>query len=219
MNLVAIVNSKGGVGKTTITAALSVRAAQEFDRVAIVDFDNAQSSLIQWFQSRVHTDKPALFRDEDYPADAVEALSQTGWDWVFMDGPPSGLTTIEEMIDVADLVLIPLKPSILDFRASADVVEMARKKKKPYLVLFSDITPTDRLRVAEARKFLASEKLTVADTQLSHRASHISAMNVGKTAAEVNGGRDKEAIAEIEALWTEIKKAMRAAQRKQKAHA
>ena len=51
MIAIAVVNTKGGVGKTTLTTALAVRAAQESERVAVVDFD-PQGSLANWWDRR-----------------------------------------------------------------------------------------------------------------------------------------------------------------------
>jgi chromosome partitioning protein len=212
MIVVAVVNSKGGVGKTTLTATLGVRAAKDSPRVALVDLD-PQQSLHDWWASRGQGDNPTMFTGAKYADDAVEALRRDGWDWVFLDGPPSGLTTIEDMVHAADLVLIPIKPSGLDFKASHDVVVMAREANIPMLVVFNDIVSSDHRRVSESRLFLEREGLALAKQQITHRSSHISAMNVGKSAAEVNGGRDKEATEEIEALWAEVKKAARAAAR------
>ena len=57
MIVIAVVNSKGGTGKTTLASALSVRAAKDSKRVAMVDLD-PQKSLIAWWQRRGKTDKP-----------------------------------------------------------------------------------------------------------------------------------------------------------------
>jgi chromosome partitioning protein len=215
MITVAIVNSKGGVGKTTLTATLSVRAAKDSPRVALVDLD-PQKSLAAWCHDRGLDGNPQLFTGADYADDAVDALRLDGWDWVFLDGPPSGMGPIEEMINVADIVLIPIKPSVFDYRASVEVVDFARKASKNYLMVFNDVASTDAKRMPEARAFLASQRLPVAQQQITHRASHINGMNVGKTAAEVNSG-DKAAILEIDALWAEIKVLARAIAKQQRA--
>jgi chromosome partitioning protein len=216
MITVAIVNSKGGVGKTTLTATLGVRAAKDSPRVALVDLD-PQRSLAAWCHDRGAHGNPQLFTGADYATEAVDALRLDGWDWVFLDGPPSGITTIEEMIAAADLVIIPIKPGVFDFRASQEVVAITMDAKVPFIVVFNDIVSSDHKRVAEARKFLENEGLPVAKQQITHRSSHISAMNVGKTAAEVNSGRDKDAAEEIDALWAEVKKLARSAAKKRAA--
>ena len=204
MIVLAVANTKGGVGKTTLTAALAVRAAQESARVAIVDLD-PQRSLVAWWQRRGESENPCIFNGAGTAADAVEALRLTGWDWVFLDGPPAFLTTVEEALDVADLAIVPIKPSMLDMIATRDALVLAHRTKTPVIAVLNDCHK-DRLTAA-ARNTLEGEKIYVAATEVMHRVSHISGMTVGKTGPEVNNGRDKAAAEEIDALWGEVKAA------------
>lgn len=204
MIVLAVANTKGGVGKTTLTAALAVRAAQESARVAIVDLD-PQRSLVAWWERRGQSENPCIFNGAGTAADAVEALRLTGWDWVFLDGPPAFLTTVEEALDVADLAIVPIKPSMLDMIATRDALVLAHRTKTPVIAVLNDCHK-DRLTAA-ARNTLEGEKIYVAATEVMHRVSHISGMTVGKTGPEVNNGRDKAAAEEINTLWGEVKAA------------
>jgi chromosome partitioning protein len=205
MITVAVVNSKGGVGKTTLSAALAVRAARESKRVAMVDLD-PQKSLVEWWKRRGRTDSPQIFEGADTAADAVEALALDGWDWVFLDGPPAFLTVIQEAIEAADFTLIPVKPSTIDLLATQDAVALAREAGAAYLCVFNDVGPKEKV-VDKAREVLFNFEVPIAKTEIVHRTSHIVSMTVGKSAAEVNNGRDEKASAEIEALWQEVKAA------------
>ena len=208
MNVVAVVNTKGGVGKTTIASALAVRAAQDSQRVAMVDLD-PQRSLIEWWKRRGSPDNPTLFEGADHAAEAVEALELDGWDWVFLDSPPAFLVTVQEIIQAADFSLIPIKASMLDLLATQDAVVLAREAKADFMCVLNDVTPprkdqADRLAEA-ARSTLFNAQVLIADTELAHRTSFIASMTVGKSAAEINSGRDKKATEEIDALWSEVK--------------
>ncbi len=77
MYIIAVVNTKGGVGKTTIASALAVRAAKDSPRVAMVDLD-PQRSLVEWWDRRGAVDNPTVFEGAASPADAVEALALDG---------------------------------------------------------------------------------------------------------------------------------------------
>lgn len=206
MIVIAIVNSKGGVGKTTLASALAVRAAQDSKRVCMVDLD-PQKSLIAWWKRRGRTDNPTIFDGADTPTtDAVEALEQTGWDWVFLDGPPNFLSCMEEMIQLADFVLIPCKASMIDLLASEGAVALARQEGASFTVVFNEVQPRERI-IEKAREMLFNVKVPIANTAISRRASHITGMAAGKSAAEVNGRRDTAAAEEIDALWREVKSA------------
>ena len=101
MRVIAVVSSKGGVGKTTLASALAVRAARESKRVAMVDLD-PQRSLASWWKRRGRSDNPRIFAGAETASEAVEALELDGWDWVFIDTPPAFIATIQDAIEHAD---------------------------------------------------------------------------------------------------------------------
>lgn len=205
MITIAVVNGKGGVGKSTLASALAVRASKESKRVAMVDLD-PQRSLVEWWQRRGRTDNPTIFENAASAVDAVEALQLDGWDWVFLDGPPAFISVMEDMIQAADFALVPVKPSMIDLLATQDAVNLSREAGRKFLVVFNDVGPRERV-VDGARAVLANADIPIAGTQITHRVSHITGMTVGKSAAEVNGGRDTAAAQEIDNLWKEVKAA------------
>jgi chromosome partitioning protein len=211
MLTIAVTNTKGGVGKTTLAATLAVRAAEEkfkggtHYRVALVDLD-PMKGLVAWWQRRGRTENPTIFEGAETAADAVERLEMDGWDICIMDSPPAFLTVIDEMIRVADLTIIPSKASMLDIMGMADMLTLANQADAAHLVVFNDVGPSEKA-LASARKMLAGEKIPMAKTHITHRASHVSGMAAGKTAAEINKGRDTAARGEIDALWQEVKSA------------
>lgn len=209
MIVIAICNTKGGVGKTTLTASLAVRAAKESKRVALVDLD-PQGSLTAWWDRRGISDNPVVLRDVDTASDAVDRLEQTGWDWVFIDTPPAFFQLLQDAIEVADLVIIPIKPSALDVAASQDAVVMAREAECAHLIVLNDVEPRWK-ETQKTRSYLEEADVPVATTAIAHRASHVAGMTVGKSAAELNKGKDEKAVEEIEALWLEVKTAAKKA--------
>jgi hypothetical protein len=86
-----------------------------------------------------------------------------------------------------------------------DVISFARDAKSAHLVVLNDV-PSAKFS-GTSRSLLTAQRVPVAKAQVSHRPSHIAALAAGKTASEINGGRDKLAASEIEALWLEVKAA------------
>lgn len=208
MIIIAVVNTKGGVGKTIICSALAVEAARQDGRVGVIDLD-PQKSLLNWAARRGSKDNPKdnpMVIDGDGRAlDAIESLKDEGFDWVFMDGPPAIMETIAECIGCADLAVIPLKPAGLDLIASEAAFQIAQSSNTPFLCVFNDVTQKEKQSICkEARGFLFYRNHPIADTSLVHRISHIAGTNLGKTAAEVKK-KDPLAAGEIAALWQEVK--------------
>jgi chromosome partitioning protein len=79
MSVIAVVNQKGGVGKTTVTLGLAAAAARAGRRVLVVDLDpqaNATTGLGVWEPARSVDDALA----EDRPGSLAEVVVPAGWD-------------------------------------------------------------------------------------------------------------------------------------------
>jgi len=194
-----------------LAATLGVRAAEDkfkggsHYRVALVDLDPMRG-LVAWWLRRGKTENPTIFEGAETAADAVERLEMAGWDICIMDSPPAFLTVIDEMIRAADFTVIPSKASLLDIMGMGDMLTLANEAGAAHFVVFNDIAGPEKA-LTSARKMLAGEKIPTAKTHISHRPSHVAGMAAGKTAAEINKGRDTTASAEIDALWLEVKAA------------
>ncbi|WP_045836442.1 ParA family protein [Hyphomicrobium sp. 99] len=203
MIIVGFLNSKGGVGKSTLCAAIAVRAAQESKRVCIVDLD-PQDSVGDWWKRRGGPPNPTLFTGADRASDAAEALELTGWDWVFLDGPPGALAVTEDAIKTSDFVVVPMRASGLDLLASQDAVRLCMDNDTPFFIVLNACRSGSKDKLVEdARSTLFSNNVPIANTLISQRAAFVTAMTRGKTGPE----RDPAAAAEIDTLWKEIKSA------------
>lgn len=210
MNVVAVVNTKGGVGKTTITSALAVRAVQDGNRVVMIDLD-PQHSLHEWWKRRGQPDNPRVIADVDTASAGLDAIKGDAATWVFIDTPPAFLTVIEDAVSAATFNLIPVKTSVGDLQATEDAVVLCQNAGSAFAVVINDVVHTDMKFAESTEAILRKASIPVCKTVLGHRGSHIAAATVGKTAAEVNGGKDTKAVDEVDALWREVKAAVRKA--------
>jgi chromosome partitioning protein len=124
--IVAVINQKGGAGKTTIALNLAAVLASEGRRVLLIDADPQQTAQ-DWAAVRerpppfqvVGLSKPVLHRD--LPPLAAD------YDHVVIDGAPRNYEVARSAIAAADLVLIPVQPSGADFWASRETVGLVKE--------------------------------------------------------------------------------------------
>jgi chromosome partitioning protein len=198
--VITIAATKGGVGKTTVTALLAVRACQE-GRVALIDADSRQGSLLEWWFLRKEPTNPNLLR-VDLSGEGLGLIGSDGWDWMLIDTPPAIIDAISPAIAIADLVIIPVRPSTIDTLAVAHTIELCVEMSKPYVFLLNALNPRGQFNDNFRRALRAKGDLL--EAEIRHRETHVNAMMVGKTAPEIEGGA-RVCRAEAEALWSEIK--------------
>lgn len=203
--VIAVTASKGGVGKTTISAALAVRAAQESDRVALIDTD-PQATLQYWWRDRGGPRNPRWL-EVSCSHEGIELLIAKGWEWVIIDTPPALTGVISDAVACADLALIPATSSKIVLDALGPVEDICNEMGKPFAFVLNMVETGDRMTSGTANYLRSRGKLL--DAMLSHRRVYRSAMGVGKSAPEIERG--SASATEIDALWRELKTMMGAA--------
>jgi len=209
---IAVASTKGGSGKSSITAALAVQAAKEGSRVALLDWE-PQGSLTLWWLMRGKPDNPRLIQDDIAPAAAVRKLAGE-CDWLFLDTAPAMMDQVELAVQAADFTLIPVLASAFDLMAARAVVALCAEHEKAFAFVLNRENPRREIMNTSAGAHLRKLGL-ILDEHVQDRAAYISALNKGKTGPEHPDARQaREARAEIEALWAAVKKlAMKARQR------
>jgi len=198
----ALLAQKGGVGKTTLAVHLAVLAEQEGRRVLLVDTD-PQRSLTAWWKARA-AETPLLV--ECQPAqlrEVIAAAERDGVDLVVVDSQPSVSPDTAAVARLADLSLIPCRPSVLDLRAIGATVEVVQAIRRPAAIVIN-AAPAARgageaTVVVEARKGMEPYGLPVAPVAVGQRASLTYALIDGRAVTEFEpAGR---AAGELRKLW------------------
>jgi chromosome partitioning protein len=201
MLVIAVLNSKGGVGKTTLSSWLAVWlvANTSYKRVGIVDYD-PQGGAATWAEYRKRNngaEAPEVLHGTDYASDIIEKLEATGWDVVVFDGPPGELERSVDAAEVADLVVIPMKPTAQDMDKSGPMINACFKRGVPYLVVLNEAVGSTDRRANEIREFLESAGHPVYSANIVSRVVHRDATSFGRIATEVKGA-PKEAVQELD---------------------
>lgn len=157
MHVIAFTSRKGGSGKSTLCAHLSVYADAPDAPALLIDCD-PQGSLSLWHELR-RAATPVLAQCEARElADTVEAARQDGISWVMIDTPPHNTADIAAALRVADLAVIPFRPAVFDIAAVAATLDMARAIGKPVLPVINAAPPRRGTQaghvVTEAREAL-----------------------------------------------------------------
>ena len=205
MDILTIASQKGGAGKTTLAAHLAAEAERTgWGPVAIVDID-PQGSLSDWWNQRA-AEMPAFAAVEidRLPAHMV-ALRRQGINLVIIDTPPALIDTIKAAIAIADLLLIPARPSPHDLRAVGVVVEIAEQVGKPFCFVVNGAAPRSLIAV-EGRDALAQHG-PVAPVILHQRIDFATSMIDGRTVGELN--RQSRSAQELTQLWNYVKVGLR----------
>jgi chromosome partitioning protein len=190
---------KGGSGKTTLTAHLAVQSEVAGNGpVTLIDTD-PQQSLTAWWNDR--KEQSPLLLDlaiGGLPSELSRVRSAPGF--VMIDTPPLDSRVIAAVIDVADLVVIPVKPSPHDLRGVGVTVEICKKARRPFVFVVTQAV--QRATLTQQAPLILSQFGPVATSIVYNRVDYAGAMTDGRTAQEIDP--KGKAAAEINELWKYI---------------
>ena len=203
--VITISQQKGGTGKTTLAVHLAMAFIKYHDlKVAIIDTD-PQGSLGKWFMIRTEkkvsnenlTFKTASLWGAQYESKTLK----NDHDIVIIDTPPKIESDARPSIEAADLVLIPMAASHVDFWATGAIVDIAKKANKKILAQINRSSQRSKL-IDKTKDFIKSLDLDSTETIIGNRQIYTSSMGEGKTAVEKQ--KKGNAVDEIKNLSDQI---------------
>lgn len=202
LKVFTIAGPKGGCGKSLTTTALAVRATMETGRVAMLDMNEGQGTLTEWWTLRGRPANPFLHEADGTLDELIRDLRRTGWTYTFIDGPPQEQDLIEMTVIVADAVVIPVKLAYFDTSAIDAIVGMCVRHQKPHAFLISEYD--DRKTFTNANNIglgMLEGRGPILKSRISYDPKYRVAQIDGQTGAEISKALGKE----IDKLWTEVK--------------
>jgi chromosome partitioning protein len=210
--VIAVLNQKGGAGKTTLATHLAGELAMQGSRVTLLDAD-PQGSALDWAQRRAQSGQERLYgvfglaRDtlhREVPAIAL------GADYVVIDGPPRVAALARSALLAADLVLIPVQPSAYDVWATQEMISLIAEARvfRPQLraafVINRRVVGTVIGR--EARQALVDQPFAALHAEISQRIVFADSVAAGRLVSEV--APQCAAAREIAALVRAVREAL-----------
>src|SRR5579859_40166 len=206
--ILAVAQQKGGAGKTTIAVQLGVWWPCRGKKVTLLDVD-PQGSMHAWHGLRAE----AGIGGYPYASDVagwklsseIDRLKREN-DLIIVDTPPHAETDARVAVRAAELILVPVQPSPMDWWATKPTLDMAAKEKTKSLLILNRLPARGKLGDAIRAKIEAAG-LPLAAASLGNRSAFAMSMMEGKGVAETQP--KGTAAAEVEALAKEIEKLLK----------
>jgi chromosome partitioning protein len=201
MRAIVFASQKGGTGKSTLAVGLAVVAMEDGERVSILETD--PQGTISYWSSRRSNPEPAVERITNRFGleRALRDLKQKGYTLVIIDTPGSDGDVVTEAIRLADLCLIPARPSQADIEAAYPTLKATHKFDRKFAFVLNQ-APVRGRRPTMAATAL-SEVGMLALPYIGMRNDHMDSLATGLGISEF--ASDGIAAAEVRTLWVWVK--------------
>jgi chromosome partitioning protein len=215
MDVIALANTKGGVGKTTLALHLGVEAERAGRKVVWVDLD-PQGSLTEAWEARAAA-TPALAEVAAMAAEAagerrarklgeelgakLRSLAAEGYDLAVVDTPPEHYQAVHlnAGLAAATAVLVPIQPTPLALRAVGALLAKLTPGRR-FAFVVNEASPNRFVQSTPQAVAELSAHGRVAPVILHRRELYATATADGRTAGEIAPGHT--AAREVRELWT-----------------
>jgi len=199
MRVVAVVSQKGGSGKSTIATEVAVVATQAGYRVRVLDLD-PQATATLWGDARGGAEPTVLPAQHPRLKLMLDEAAAAGIDLVVIDTPPSADTPAHAAARVADLVLMPARPTAHDINAVGTSLKSVREiaRRTPHVVVTQ--AQPGNVMTYQIEDALRAAEVDLCPVRHHFRAAYFKPLGAGRTAVEWEPA--SKAAGEVHALWS-----------------
>jgi chromosome partitioning protein len=211
--IVALLNQKGGVGKTTLALHVAGAWAAQGKRVVVIDAD-PQGSALDWSEQRAKEGLPRLFGVLGLARDTLHVEAPEiarDFNHVLIDGSSRIAALMRSAMLAADLALVPAQPSPFDGWASGQTLRLLQEARvfRPQLIARFVLNRCGARTIIarEMAEALADHEPPVLAARVGQRVVFADAARTGRLVCEMPQG--ESAMREIAALTAEIERVAR----------
>ena len=198
---IAFVSQKGGSGKSTIASSLAVAAYEAKEEVCVVDMD-PQGSLTRWAKIRAAGDIDVISSGAARLPALLASLERRGVTLAILDTPGAEGAASSAAMRVADLNIVPSRPSMFDMWASARTRAALEEIGAKFVFLLNQCPPAQQAaRVQDGVEALEEMGGLISPLVLA-RVDYQEAVRHGWGVTELN--RYGAAAQEMRGLWQSI---------------
>jgi len=204
--IIVVANSKGGVGKSTLSVHLAAWLHERGRSVVLADCDTQHSSS-EWLEEATTGIKTIRLENPDRILDQLPHLAQEA-EFVIADGPGSNTETSRALLLRADFAIVPCKASMLEVRALAQATAVLRQAQdirngKPKAVIVLSMVGRNYRLTQDMKEAARALELPLAETAITLRQVYADAPGQGAVVWKL-GTRAKDAADEIGRLFDEL---------------
>jgi len=203
--VITIAQQKGGTGKTTLAVNLALAFLKYHNlKVAVIDTD-PQGSLGKWYiirsEKNISNNNLTFKTASLWGAQYESKILKQDHDIVIIDTPPKIESDARPAIEAADLVLIPVSPSHVDFWATEAIIEIAKRAKRKILIQINRANHRSKL-ISKTYEYIKGINVSAVKTLIGHRQIFVASMGEGKTVVEKQ--RKSKAVEEIKEISAQV---------------
>lgn len=201
MFTLALCCSKGGAGKTTMAIHLAVEGHRRGLKTLLIDIDTQASAAK--IMDRRGDDPPDVATEAAGRLEkAIKAAEAQGYDLVVVDTAPQADRAASQAARIADLVVAPVQPSIVDLDAVDATVDICKLANVPILFVLNRV-PTQGQEIAGTEAAIRKRGMTVSAVRWGERKAFKYPFMRGLTAQEVEP--ESKAASEVAALFDALR--------------
>lgn len=209
MALIALINQKGGCGKSTTAVHFTYwLATKNKNKVLLVDADGQQSSSV-WLKSM---EIPIPYKVVQTSDDLLEQIPELAlqFDYLIIDGPASLAEATRAILFRADLAIVPVQPTGVDLRSASEAVRLIKQAQSvrggpPTAAVFlSRAVKGTKLKEEAIALLSKTPEVTMLKTVVHQKQAIADTSGQSVTVWDLSSPPAKESAREYERLFKEI---------------